>query len=469
MHGEIEQTRYGLDHRAVLEVLGQPPESIEKLITVVQELQPNLSEIVQEPDSVSGCSGEWKTLGNLTRSLMRREATQNTYENLEAMPANLLIHILSIWAGEPGALRINKEQISVTVRDERHGNILRSFGFVVLLDATPNKRLLAERIGVAPDSIIEIEQELPALDNLEVVNVYMEGMGSGDWSKRCLERLQALTKTLKQRHLELPLLGNKRYAEALKLEGWWFNHNRGSNEFKGKKAIAAFGSPYVHVGAAQDEYLALFGNLDSFDEYYQQLVKAEIIQLIGRQRSHLYPDEQFKLYLVGTNQDLSFLSVRFAIQVTQQEAFEICPEAGTKTQAGRWAILKAVSEAIATGKKLAQISTTEVAHAVGLTQGRISQLVKALGGWREFKKLLVPLCNPCREFNNFSTQVEDGWLRVIFNLPPLEAVKEAVEIVKAVGVDELQNLASFETRVRLVGMLLSLLPRQVLKELETLP
>ena len=378
--------------------MGQPPEIIEKLIAAVQELQPNLKDLVQEPDSVSGCSGEWKTLGNFTRSLMRREATQVTYKNLEALPANLLTHILVIWAGEPGALRVNNKQISATIRDERHGNLLRSFGFVVLLDATANKRLLSERIGVNPDSIIEIEQDLPALDNLEVVNVQMEGMGSGEWSERCLERLQTLTKALEQQHPELPLLGNKRYAEVLKLEGWWFNHNRGSNEFKGKKAITAFGSPYVHVGAAQDEYLALFGSLDGFDEYYQQLVEAEIIQLIGRQRSHLYPDEQFKLYLVGTNQDLSFLSVRFGIRVTQKEAFEICPEAGTKTQAGRWAILIAISEAIATGKKLAKISTTEVAQAVGVTQGRISQLVKALGGWREFKKLLAPLCNSCKGF-----------------------------------------------------------------------
>lgn len=183
LHGEIRQTHYGLDHRAILEVLGQPPESIEELIAVVRELQPNLSELVQKPDSVSGCSGEWKKLGNLTRSLMRREATQSTYENLEALPANLLIHILVIWAGEPGALRVDQERISATITDERHGNILRSFGFVILLDVTPNKRLLAERIGVDPNSIIEIEQELPALTNLEVVNVQMEGMGSGDWSK----------------------------------------------------------------------------------------------------------------------------------------------------------------------------------------------------------------------------------------------------------------------------------------------
>lgn len=264
------------------------------------------------------------------------------------------------------------------------------------------------------------------------------------------------------------MLGNKRYAEALKLEGWWVNHNRGSNEFKGKKAIAAFGSPYVHVGAAQDEYLALFGSLDGFDEYYQQLVRAEVIQLIGRQRSHLYPSEKFKLYLVGTNQDLSFLSIYLGIQVDQKEAFEICPKAGTKTQVGRWAILKAISKAIATGKELAKISTTEVAQAIGLTQGRISQLVKVLGGWREFKKLLAPLGISCREINNFSTQIEDNWLRVIFALPPLEAIKEAVEIVKAVGADELHDIASLETRVRLVGILLSLLPRQVLKDLEKL-
>ena len=49
---------------------------------------------------------------------------------------------------------------------------------VIMLDATGNKQLLAKRLGVNPDSIIEIEQELPPLDNLTVVNVEVEGMSS---------------------------------------------------------------------------------------------------------------------------------------------------------------------------------------------------------------------------------------------------------------------------------------------------
>ncbi len=54
-----------------------------------------------------------------------------------------------------------------------------------MLDATGNKQLLAKRLGIEANSIIEIEQELPNLSNLTVVNVSMSGMSSNQWSPNC--------------------------------------------------------------------------------------------------------------------------------------------------------------------------------------------------------------------------------------------------------------------------------------------
>ena len=74
---------------------------------------------------------------------------------------------------------------------------------VILLDATGNKKILAKRLGIEADSIIEIEEELPPLSNLQVINVQLEGMGSNQWSESCQVRIKALIKLSKSRSMKI--------------------------------------------------------------------------------------------------------------------------------------------------------------------------------------------------------------------------------------------------------------------------
>ena len=61
------------------------------------------------------------------------------------------------------------------------------------------------------------------------------------------------------------------------IHGWWLNHNRGSNKFKGKLSLISFGLPYPHIGAIQAEYRTFNGSLDDFESYYRRLVEDELI------------------------------------------------------------------------------------------------------------------------------------------------------------------------------------------------
>lgn len=146
-------------------------------------------------------------------------------------------------------------------------------------------------------------------------------------------------------------------------------------------AIAAFNIPRVNLGTARDEYLALIGNLEEFDEYYSSLQRAEIIQLIGRQRAQLYHNKNFTIYLVGTNQDVSYLQ-EYGIRVINKEAFELCPEAGTPDQITRWKILMAVGQLLELGQKLTQEA---IACLIGKSQELVSKIASEFGGWKSFK------------------------------------------------------------------------------------
>ncbi|MGK7876461.1 MAG: hypothetical protein AB4426_25155 [Xenococcaceae cyanobacterium] len=162
----------------------------------------------------------------------------------------------------------------------------------------------------------------------------------------------------------------KKYADDLKFWGWWFNNNRATNELSGKRAIAAFGAPYVNVGVVEDEYLTLFGNLDGFDDYYQNLVNSEILQLVGRQRPHLYPNQQFVLYQVGTGIDLSFLTP-FGIKVVYRHGIELTPDAGTRGQGRKLAMVEFALQLVRAEQDIKKLTQGTLAKGIGCGQQNI--------------------------------------------------------------------------------------------------
>ncbi len=169
----------------------------------------------------------------------------------------------------------------------------------------------------------------------------------------------------------MAILGLKKYWSALDLDGNWFNDNRGSNRFKAKQALMAVGTPYVNVGEVEDEYLTLYGTLEGFEDYYQSLIESEVIQLVGRPRAHLYPDQDFVIYMVGTDQNLDYLR-QYGINVVNRHAFEITPEAGSKGQMSKYKFLGAIAQIINQfGSK--QINRKTIGAQTGLSENYIKK------------------------------------------------------------------------------------------------
>lgn len=463
----------GVDHERLMDNLPDPDffPNIFELIAQVQEASPKLADLIVEADSVTGLGGKWRDAGYSLRSQFRREATLETLTNILNAPTNILIYLLKIWAGlKQGSLRCHHGELIATVQDGRTAAILREFGCVVLLSATADKRVLAAKLGVDPDEIVEIRQASPKPNNLTVVNVQMPGMGSNEVSDACKQRQVKLLNAIRSRHegQSVKVLANKSDIH-LPLDGYWFRDNRGSNEFIGTDVLVAFNTPRPNWGAIEDEYRAIFGSLEGFEEYYQHLIASEIVQLIGRPRANLYPDKQITIYIVGTGLDLEFLK-EYGVKLQTVEAYQICPEAGTAAQITRWKIKEAARIIIEQGGKLTQ---TAIGEKIGKSQELISKISQDFGGWKRLKKLLLALLQPYRDGNNFSgLSEEERWLAesylpAVFAESPEVAAEQLGQLIRTQGWGRfllIVTAASPQTQARVLGLIFQALP-QCLPEL----
>lgn len=345
LSGEKETGKYGLDTQAILGLLSKAPgtllEDIQQLEQLIQDLtfekRPSIA-LAKEDTKLKYSNPqayeERKRLNQRAREHANAEYFKAFLDKLENLYSNFLVPLLKVWGGDKGAVRIAWKELKVTYANERTIGILKAAKARVYLDATPDLTQIAQALEIEPSSILRFSRDVETPKNLTVSPVHVSGIGSRDWSDAAKERVKAISTELNNLHPDLVELGYKKHSQELDLDGWWGNHNRGTNEFKGKAAIALYGLPTPNVGQVQDEYLALHGNLDGFVEYYESLIQTSIIQALGRQRAALEPEQQYTLYLVAQLEkfDLSFLTAAGYQVEGIKEGLEITPKRATKSR-----------------------------------------------------------------------------------------------------------------------------------------
>ncbi|MCW6038305.1 hypothetical protein K4A83_18790 [Spirulina subsalsa FACHB-351] len=447
------QSRWGFNDQELREILPSPPENIAEICQELETFQFPWQKAIQERNSVE-ILPEYPGGTLLANDTFRDEAKEKTYEKLSKVPPHILLDLVKVWAKlKPGTLRVRGESLSITTLEESHPQILKKFKTLVLLDATAEQDDLAGKLQIEGNQIIQIQEESPVSENLTVVNVQLEGMRSSKYSIPCQKSQQTLTKTILQRHgyntegiefsspedskkISKPLrkLGinaaiiGKKNCRYLPIDGHWHHHNRSSNEFKGIPLLITLGTPNPNVGAVEDEYLTLTGSLEGFQDYYRSRVQAEIRQLVGRQRAHLYPDQSFTIYMIGTNLDLSFLSAE-GIKVLNYQSFELNPEVGTRRQLKKWKVLQAALMLMRSGEQLTQKNLAQV---IKTPQGDISKL-----GWRQFQVKFLDLfgkySNSPNILEEHSEALKNKDLREWLELEPLDLVSQSLEIIEKSG------------------------------------
>ncbi len=302
----------------------------------------------------------------------------------------------------------------------------------IFLDATANTKRIQEITGLEENIIAIRRKQNDPLRNLIIHQINTQGIASPRrMTDTAFKRVKCVLEELKQLYGEIPLIAHKCQGDHLEMEGYWFNHNRASNAFAGSPNFATLGLPHANKGAIEDEYFALNGTLDGFEEYYESRNKEEILQGAGRQRVNRYPDQQFHYFaLVPHGTDLSWLS-QYGAKVIVQDAFEINPEAGSETQFARHQLLQAALDCMEKGVKVTQ---TAIAQVLKKSQQSISKALRKAGvSLRELAQMIEEKITTAPYKDSIGTGcISNEFLKDwawFFDLP-LDAIAE--EIIKVI-------------------------------------
>ena len=458
--------KYGLNTKDILAKIGNPPTYIEDIIENLEKLVVDL--VFEKPPSIA-LTEEEKRLKNTNPksyeakkglNAMARRQDKSEYfkaflDKLKNLYSNWLIPLLKVWSGDKGAIRMAWEELEITYRNQRTIEILKGGRGRVWLDATPNITLIATAMEINPNSILRFTRVVAAPKNLTIKPIEIKGIGSRDWTETAKERVKAISQEISAVHPNLIEIGYKKHTEELDLDGWWGNHNRGTNAFIGQSVITFYGLPTPNIGQVEDEYLSLFGNLEGFEEYYQSLVQAEVVQALGRQRANLDPQTPYTIYLVASFKhfDPFSLASTGCVVAPIMEGCQITPEAGDKAQQKKYQSIEVLLKAFEAGQDIRKMSQAKIAEQLGICQQRVSQLMKQFqGGANKLKNLLISLYESLnRETSKISIKdliQKSQELREWLELPPILETEGLLHLAEELEkVPEAAKLALIETYI----------------------
>jgi hypothetical protein len=410
------------------------PDSIADLETELEQLRSKLDQ--QERGS--------QTIKNFNRR-QYQEAKQSLNKKIEALPNQWLIPFLEVWSGSSrGALRINPHgSLSVTIEDHRHNCLLDSMKMRYYLDATAAPEMLALYRQIPVTQILQFEQKTPPLENLDFIWVTGFGLAGKNRSDSCDERLKSLHPFLKEKHPDLVTFDWKAKKEVLGADGHYFSDStRGTNEFISRTAIAAIGLPMPDVATFYDLWLSTKTNDSlSFDDFYHQLVDAEIIQEVGRLRANRRPKEKLTFYLIGDTEKCRVANYQppTKLKPRRVEVRDLCPAAASKSEQAWLGICEFAKR---WWSEHGELPTQKlVSEQTGIDRSWISKLAaQFIGGWKCLKKVIQSLVDPPYNRSNLIDSIPEDfewlaktYLPLVVQQPSLGVAQELNNLIQACG------------------------------------
>ncbi|MBD2458800.1 PriCT-2 domain-containing protein [Nostoc sp. FACHB-87] len=389
-------SRYGFDDAALRAVLPEFPQDLD-VEGIRQIVEPNL-EFLADLDSLDIQTDQQLKKSAAARFAAKKlvkESAKQAGKDFLGLPLYWLPDFLEAWKGE-GYLACKWGEITISRPNSKYRDLANSAQFNIYLDATTPPEQLKVKLNYHEPLLI-IEQSRPDYSNLRVVNVAGLGKLSKNRSRSLTARVNALKDTFLKLHKRLGIIEWKQVAQEAedRIEYGHFVDGRGVNRFSDADAIASFGIPYQNIGTLAAHFQVMTGfkvNLEdknsTFQEYLIQLVRAEIIQEIGRLRAHRRPGEKLTFYFCA-DYDLSFLLAELpGVKLEVVDACDFCVEAGSRDQQTGHAIVNTFTQLWQSHQKIGQ---NAIAKILDISQSWVSRFTERWGGWRKFKKILLLL------------------------------------------------------------------------------
>lgn len=472
--------RYGFDDASIRALLPAFPTGLD-IEAIRQASEPDLT-FLEDLDSIDITQDKQLKKSAAARYAAKKvvkDSARTAGREFLDLPNYWLPDFLEAWKGD-GSFQSGWGVLSIYRRNPKHTELANSAKFNIYLDATFKSHKLKLKLGI-DDPVLVIEQQRPDYDNLKVVNVTGLGKLPKNRSLPLSARVNALKETLKKLCPTLGIIDWKQIAtQALsRTEYGHFVDGRGVNRFSECDAIASFGIPYQNIGVLAAQYQVMTGepvNLEdknsTFQKYLTELINAEIIQEIGRLRSHRRPNQQLSFYFCA-DYDITFLDRELpGVKLESVDAFQLCPEAGNASEQTGHAIVNALTQLWESKQKITQPAIANIAE---ISQAWVSRFTQRWGGWQHFKKLLLLLLDSLNSGSNKNLadlDDDEKWLaRTYFptliaesesSLPTVqEGVAEVAQVIGSTAMRRVLNFCTPQVRADLLMIVLSCLPTEV--------
>ncbi|MCW5319468.1 DNA primase [Nostoc sp. KVJ3] len=472
--------RYGFDDASIRALLPPFPTGLD-IEAIRQASEPDLT-FLEDLDSIDITQDKQLKKSSAARYAAKKvvkDSARTAGREFLDLPNYWLPDFLEAWKGD-GSFQSQWGVLSIYRRNPKHTELAKSANFNIYLDATFKSQQLKLKLGIN-DPVLIIEQQRPDYGNLKVVNVTGLGKLPKNRSLPLSARVNALKETLKELCPTLGIIDWKQIATQAegRTEYGHFVDGRGVNRFSECDAIASFGIPYQNIGVLAAQYQVMTGepvNLEdknsTFQKYLTDLIRAEIIQEIGRLRAHRRSNVELTFYFCA-DYDLNFLLDELpGVKLESVDAFQLCPEAGKASEQTGHAIVNALTQLWQSKQKITQPAIANIAE---ISQAWVSRFTQRWGGWQHFKKLLLLLLDSLNSGSNKNLadlDDDEKWLaRTYFpmliaesesSLPTsLDGIAEVTEVLGSRAMRRVLNFCSPAVRASLLMIVLSCLPTEV--------
>ena len=472
--------RYGFDDASIRALLPTFPTGLD-IEGIRQTVEPDLT-FLEDLDSIDITQDKQLKKSSAARYAAKKvvkDSARTAGREFLDLPNYWLPDFLEAWKGD-GSFQSQWGVLSIHRRNPKHTELAHSAKFNIYLDATFKSQQLKLKLGIN-DPVLVIEQQRPDYDNLKVVNVTGLGKLPKNRSLPLSARVNALKETLKKLCPTLGIIDWKQIASLSegRTEYGHFVDGRGVNRFSECDAIASFGIPYQNIGVLAAQYQVMTGEPvtledknSAFQKYLTDLLRAEIIQEIGRLRAHRRPNVELTFYFCA-DYDLSFLLTELpGMKLEVVDACDFCIEAGSRDQQTGHAIVNAFTQLWQSQQKIGQKVIANIAE---ISQAWVSRFTQRWGGWQHFKKLLLLLLDSLNSGSNKNLadlDDDEKWLaRTYFpmliaeseSLPDhlLEGVAEVAEVFSTRAMRRVLNFCTPQVRADLLMIVLSCLPTEI--------
>ena len=379
MTGATQIPRYGLPLEALRQQLGTLPDAL-TITRAVATLSPDRDlEPILNPTAEYGVD-----IADLTKQL-RRAFTERDYMASEKAQANVLKQwvepFFAILQGQRGHLTLTRSGLHLVVANDRPRAIVQAAAGVIFLDATLSSTNLALALGIAPEEIATLGQEIPKTENLSITQVVDMGRMGQQRGEDKLRRLEALIQHYRAMDPTTAVIDFKKF-EA---DGAWWRESRGVNDFTDCNTLVLAGTPCPNLNSVRATYVTLTGDTDEngegFTQYLEAKIQSEFTQAIGRLRAHRRPDHPLQVVIIS--------DVDIGCPTEAVEAVSVTPEAGSKTQRVELAIKAAIATLQQQGMKVTQQA---IATLTSYSQGYISRFRSFITNLLETlnRKVIIP-------------------------------------------------------------------------------